>query len=112
MRRWHTAILTSAVVAALAGCSSSGGSQGGEGQPCYPNRSCNDGLVCLSNLCVRPPAGGAGAGGGGGTNGRGGSGGSVGSTAGTTGGATAGNTGGATAGTTGGATAGTGGSAG
>jgi hypothetical protein len=26
---------------------------GGEGSDCYPNRTCNDGLTCLSNLCVR-----------------------------------------------------------
>ncbi|HMF40904.1 MAG TPA: DUF4215 domain-containing protein [Polyangia bacterium] len=126
-----------AILAAGAGCSGSSGGQGGEGQHCYPNHSCNDGLVCLSNLCVQPPDGGA-TGGGSGTNGRGGGGGRGGSAAGTggsSGGATAGTggslagaggssggasagTGGATAGSggatagTGGATAGTGGSAG
>jgi hypothetical protein len=29
--------------------------QGEEGGPCYPNNTCNEGLVCLSNLCVRLP---------------------------------------------------------
>lgn len=27
---------------------------GAERGSCYPNSTCNDGLVCLSNLCVRP----------------------------------------------------------
>jgi|GEM_PF-2278679 len=29
---------------------------GGEGEACYPNSTCDSGLVCLSNLCVMPPA--------------------------------------------------------
>jgi len=29
--------------------------QGNEGHPCYPNQTCNDDLVCLSDLCVRLP---------------------------------------------------------
>jgi hypothetical protein len=45
------------VVAALAGCNSGGGEakEGSERGPCYGNGTCNDGLVCLSELCVRPP---------------------------------------------------------
>ena len=35
---------------------------GEDGGDCYPNSTCNDGLTCVSNLCVRPVAD-AGAGG-------------------------------------------------
>lgn len=28
---------------------------GTERGKCYPNQTCNDGFVCLSDLCVRPP---------------------------------------------------------
>jgi len=28
---------------------------GAEGGPCYPNKTCNDGLQCLSDLCVEIP---------------------------------------------------------
>ena len=28
---------------------------GTERGPCYGNKSCNEGLLCLSDLCVRPP---------------------------------------------------------
>lgn len=28
---------------------------GAERGPCYGNGTCNDGLICLSDLCVRPP---------------------------------------------------------
>ena len=41
------------------GCSSSssgGGAQGGEGQACFPNGTCNAGLTCYSNLCVNAGA--------------------------------------------------------
>lgn len=30
--------------------------QGTERAACYPNNTCNDGLMCLSDLCVKPPA--------------------------------------------------------
>jgi hypothetical protein len=33
---------------------------GGEGAPCYPNQTCNAGLVCLSSLCVSPGGDGGG----------------------------------------------------
>jgi hypothetical protein len=33
-------------------CGSSTSKQGGERQDCYPNGTCNAGLICLSNLCV------------------------------------------------------------
>src|SRR5262245_5459839 len=67
------------VVASLVvGCGSSV-KQGGERQDCYPNGTCNMGLVCLSNTCVNP--GGGGSGGGGGTMGGGGTGGGGGSAA-------------------------------
>lgn len=29
---------------------------GGEGEACYPNSTCDAGLICLSDLCVMPPA--------------------------------------------------------
>ena len=32
-------------------------SQGGEGEACYPNGTCDKGLVCLSNRCVNPGTG-------------------------------------------------------
>jgi hypothetical protein len=42
------------------GTSGGGGAGGGTGSGaergrCYPNGTCNDGLVCLSDVCVRPP---------------------------------------------------------
>lgn len=40
-----------------AGCSSSGPAAGSERGPCYGNGTCNAGLVCLSNLCVREGGG-------------------------------------------------------
>jgi fibro-slime domain-containing protein len=119
------ALLTMAVVAGGVGCGGGSASpQGGEQQHCRPDHSCNAGLVCLSDLCVRPAGGtggamggrggsggtgGSGTSGGAGTSGTAGTGGSTGATGGT-GGATGG-TGGAT-GTGGGAVAGTGGSTG
>jgi hypothetical protein len=55
---------------------------GGEGQPCYPNDTCNAGLSCLSNLCVDAGSGGtagaAGAGGSAGSSGASGTGGTAG----------------------------------
>jgi hypothetical protein len=35
--------------------SASGGGAGKERGPCYGNKTCDQGLVCLSDLCVRPP---------------------------------------------------------
>jgi hypothetical protein len=47
------------VAVALAGCDGRNGwaaaAEGTERGACYGNRTCNDGLVCLSDLCVRPP---------------------------------------------------------
>ena len=97
--------------------------QGGPGDPCYPNGTCNASLVCVANVCVSEDAGAdaslGGAGGTGASSGSGGSGAASGSggASGGTGGATGG-TGGATGGTggvtggTGGATGGTGGATG
>jgi hypothetical protein len=82
-----------AAAAAGQGCSSPSGSpmmmMGGERQSCYPNGTCNAGLICLSDLCVRPAdggIGGAGAVGAGGTSGATGAAGTTGTTG--TGGAT------------------------
>ena len=93
--------------------------QGGPGDPCYPNGTCNASLVCVANVCVSEDAGAdaslGGAGGTGASSGSGGSGAASGSggASGGTGGATGGTggTGGATGGT-GGATGGTGGATG
>src|SRR5690606_19668297 len=45
-----------AVVASLAaaGCSDDKAEAGVEGGACFPNNTCNDGLICRSNLCVDP----------------------------------------------------------
>jgi hypothetical protein len=49
--------LVSTCLSVMVGCSSSTEPlDGTEGGPCYPNRTCNEGLVCLSHTCVRPPA--------------------------------------------------------
>jgi hypothetical protein len=45
---------------AAPGCG--GGASGGERQACYPNDTCNAGLVCLSRICVAPGSGGTGGG--------------------------------------------------
>src|SRR5450432_1250408 len=51
-----------------AGPDSSASTEGGERQPCYPNGTCNSGLTCASQLCVRlSGAGGAGGASAGGT---------------------------------------------
>jgi hypothetical protein len=73
------------------GCGSSGPATGSERGPCYGNGTCNTGLECLSNVCVKPASGAAGAAG---TTGMGGM---AGSSSGGTGGATG--TGGAAGGT-------------
>ncbi len=61
------AFMLLAVLVAVVGCNkgdaSTGGGGSGEVGPadgtergrCYGNRTCNDGLMCLSDLCVRPP---------------------------------------------------------
>src|SRR5947207_3098509 len=105
-------VLTGVLAAWPIGCGSDSGGHGANGQSCYPDGTCNAGLMCLSRICVPTGSGGAGgdvggnggaaagAGGGSGTGGSGGAtGGSGGATAGT-GGATGGG-GGATAGASG-----------
>ena len=47
----HAAALVSVLVL-IWGCD---GEEGTEGAPCYPNQTCNAGLVCASGLCVRLP---------------------------------------------------------
>ncbi len=49
----HVVALTG-LIAVVGACSS--GSQGTEGQSCFPNGTCNAGLTCLSNLCVNAGA--------------------------------------------------------
>ena len=41
-----------AIVTAACGEEEPECAQGAEGCACYPNETCNDDLVCLSNLCV------------------------------------------------------------
>jgi hypothetical protein len=50
MKAWSTI----AIALALAGCEKSGG-PGKERGACYGNGTCDPGLVCMSELCVRPP---------------------------------------------------------
>jgi len=50
---WLGLVGVAASVAAVAcGGDSLGPVAGSEGGPCYPNGTCNDGLVCLSSFCV------------------------------------------------------------
>jgi hypothetical protein len=55
MTRAHT--LLALVLAACAGGTGSGkrAPDGQERGDCYGNGTCNEGLLCLSNVCVRPP---------------------------------------------------------
>jgi hypothetical protein len=46
------------VLGAIVGCHDSGGGAGTERAACYPNGTCNAGLACLSDVCVRAPDGG------------------------------------------------------
>ena len=66
------ASIASIVIAAGSGCSRDPLAEGAEGQHCFRNGTCDTGLICLSDLCVRPPDGGLG--GRGGTTGSGGAG--------------------------------------
>jgi hypothetical protein len=59
---------------------------GAERGPCYPNSTCNLGLTCASNLCVKLGGSGGLGGGGGGFPGSGGAGGAIVATGGTAGG--------------------------
>lgn len=47
--------LAAAAVAALAACGADGPAAGSERGPCYGNGSCDDGLVCASDHCVKSP---------------------------------------------------------
>lgn len=47
------AVVSILAMGAAAGCGSSSKSAGSEGGPCYGNGSCNSGLTCLSQLCVK-----------------------------------------------------------
>ena len=56
--RW---LMIMAVLALCAACAKQQGNEtttaaaGTERGPCYGNGTCNEGLICLSDLCVRPP---------------------------------------------------------
>ena len=43
------------MVVGLSSCVPSEPPEGIERHACYPNGTCNDGLTCLSDLCVRLP---------------------------------------------------------
>jgi hypothetical protein len=58
-RRVVESVLAWFGMAALASCSSSPGASGGVRQACYPNGTCNAGLVCASQICVAVGDGGA-----------------------------------------------------
>lgn len=49
MKRWIWVLLVAAA------CSKDKGGTGKERGPCYGNKTCDTGLVCLSEICVRPP---------------------------------------------------------
>ena len=92
MRRPAAALLAVGLLAACASAESLEPSEGGAGDPCYPNGTCNAALVCVGNQCVAPDGGatagggtGGGAGGatGGSSSGGGGTGGSTGGAGGT-----------------------------
>src|SRR5258708_35650117 len=56
MNRWPIRFARVAIGLVAISCSSENAvdsSQGGERQHCYANRTCNLGLSCFSNLCVR-----------------------------------------------------------
>ena len=44
-----------AVVLALAACAQGKAADGAERGRCYGNGTCDEGLLCLSDVCVRPP---------------------------------------------------------
>ncbi len=44
------------LIALTCGCRSERASQGSERGDCFPNATCNDGLTCLSNVCVQLPS--------------------------------------------------------
>ena len=82
MQKRLAAVLALCFLAPM-GCAevnSSQGQEGAEGGRCYPNGTCDSGLVCLSDTCVAP-TGGGGTGGGGGIGGDGGNGGNGGGVA-------------------------------
>src|SRR4051794_10101972 len=47
---------TAEEAAATRGSGAGSSRAGAERADCRPDRSCNPGLLCLSDLCVRPPA--------------------------------------------------------
>jgi hypothetical protein len=53
MRWFLLAWFTMALVAACSGGGDTSVTQGSEGAACYPNGTCNSGLACISNGCVK-----------------------------------------------------------
>ena len=49
IRSWPVALT---VLVVLGACGRACTGEGDEGGPCFPNDTCNDGLTCLSELCV------------------------------------------------------------
>ncbi len=49
---WTVLLGVAAAFATTSSCGSGGPAAGDEGGDCYGNGTCNDGLVCLSDLCV------------------------------------------------------------
>jgi len=56
MRPIALALVLGSLLAA-GGCKDKDGDVGGEREPCYPNNTCQYGLICASGFCVRPPDG-------------------------------------------------------
>jgi hypothetical protein len=56
MKTATTWIVTATLALAACAKSASGPAAGKERGPCYGNGTCDTGLVCLSELCVAPPA--------------------------------------------------------
>lgn len=54
MLRIRTAAPALLLATALLSCGAPQGGQGGHNEPCYPNHTCDAGLVCLSEVCVVP----------------------------------------------------------
>ena len=69
VRRSFVVVIVAALASGAVACKGGGGGGGGGGKAngsaapvvgqergdCRPDRSCDPGLTCLSNLCVRPP---------------------------------------------------------
>jgi len=58
---WLFTLVSLVAVSFAAGYSCARGTRGEERARCYRNNTCNKGLVCASEICVKPPLPDAGA---------------------------------------------------